>query len=70
MYMPTMTQQKTAVYLLLMPTFAMFSFQSAKLANFCAAKQLLGLLFSSKKSYPQVASDLDVSPETRHAHRT
>ena len=64
MYKPRMAQPKTAVYLLLMPIFASFSFQSAKLANFCTAKQLLGLPASSKESYPQVGLHLGVSEKT------
>ncbi|MDH6278887.1 hypothetical protein M2280_000092 [Prescottella agglutinans] len=70
MYKPTMTQRKTAVYLLLMPIFASFSFQSAKLANFSTAKQLLGLPISSNGSYPQVALYLGVSVRTGHDQGT
>lgn len=69
MYKPTMAQTKTAVYLLLMPIFASFSFQSAKLANFWGAKQLLGLLAGSNESYPQVALYLGVIPESRQGAR-
>ncbi|AVP69973.1 hypothetical protein C7H75_19885 [Prescottella equi] len=64
MYEPRMAQPKTAVYLLLMPIFASFSFQSAKLANFHGAKQLLGLPISSNESYPQVGPHLGVSAKT------
>ncbi|PTR31169.1 hypothetical protein C8K36_101196 [Rhodococcus sp. OK519] len=66
MYKPTMAQRKTAVYLLLMPIFASFSYQSAKLANFHTAKQLLGLPVSSNESYPQVGLYLDIRRGTGH----